>query len=194
MFEFAYVEQAPAAEISYEEIEEIRVEGTACMGACPRYIASIQPDDSYRFCGLKFAGVDGPQTGALPEHSFQALLQTVRDNAFLNRNSVESGKENCTIYITDGPGAHISVSFTNGETRRVYWYAGCQIENDPASADNDRPFRLSDDALALSTIMGHARELLIGEGLLPDPDNMAPIPREAFWTPDFPREDCGFDE
>lgn len=191
MFELAYVEQAA----SYDQIEEIRIEGTACLGPCPQYIVSVQPDDAYLFCGFKFANVVGPQPGRLPEGSFLSLLQTLRENEYLTRNSVDRGGDNCTSYFTDGPGARISVSFTNGEFRQLYWYAGCQVQVDGASTDSGLPYMsYSDDALALSAITGHARELLIAEGLLWAPESMPPIPREVFWNPGFPREECGFDE
>ena len=190
MFELAYVDQAA----SYGQIVEIRVEQTGCFGYCPSYIVSIEPDDAYLFCGLHFTRNEGPHSGVLPQNSFQALVRTLRDNEFLARNSVEPGSHNCTVFVTDHPSAYISVSFSSGNSIELYWYAGCRIEAHESPQTRPRPTRLSEDAVALSAIVDHARELLFAKNLLVDPTSFSELPREHIWGHGFPREDCGFDE
>lgn len=178
----------------YESIEMIQIESGWCLGPCPFYIATIEPNDTYRFCGLKFTSTDGLKTGLLPDNSFQSLVQTLSENQFLTLNSLEHGTDNCTVYSTHAASAFISVRFASGQTQRIFWYAGCHIEDENPSELHPRPTRLSDDAIALGNILAHTNQLFSEAGLFADQDSLGDIPREDFWTIHVSPEDCGFEE
>ena len=68
------------------------------------------------------------------------------------------------------------------------------MEAERTSQHGPRPTRLSNDAAALSAIVSHARQLFFDQGLLVDSASLPHIPREEFWTENFPSDECGIDK
>ncbi|PXA91736.1 hypothetical protein DMC47_25130 [Nostoc sp. 3335mG] len=107
-----------------------------CFGACPVYSVTLRPDGSGTFTGKRFTKVEGERafkTTPAAYQAFLARLQPYRPESGVRR--YEHGAKGCEQPITDMPSVDITWTRMIGDSQQLYYYFGCNREQNRAMAD-----------------------------------------------------------
>ncbi|MBI3652445.1 MAG: hypothetical protein HY231_15600 [Acidobacteria bacterium] len=111
----------------------ITMERTVCYGTCPHYKLTIYADGKVVFEGRDFVKKKGRFESHIASQQVEQLLtEFERANFFALRNSYATEADGCESLWTDHPTTTTSIK-TNGKTKTVAHYHGCQGAKIPQS-------------------------------------------------------------
>ena len=93
----------------------IKLERTACFGACPVYTVTIDAQGNVTYEGTRFVRVEGQQTDQIPTSTVATLLATARRVGFFDL------LDSYRAPISDLPTTYVTIT-ANGRTKRVEDY------------------------------------------------------------------------
>ena len=118
------------------ESDSITYETGPCFGACPVYSVTVRPDGSGMFTGKNFTAVTGTRAFKLtPDQyrAFAAKLAPYRPESGEVR--ISHGDPRCTQVATDLPSVDILWTRAIGDSQRLYYYFGCDMDKNAAMAE-----------------------------------------------------------
>jgi hypothetical protein len=112
-----------AATVSPSDADELRLERTACYGACPVYTVTVRANGDVAFDGRAFVRVFGPASRKVPATRARALVDRAQAAGFFG------WKDAYEFPVTDHPTTKITATI-GGRTKTISEYAACG--SDPA--------------------------------------------------------------
>jgi len=134
------------------EGDSIRYETGPCFGACPVYAVTVRPDGTGVFEGRRFTAVTGTRSFRLTRaqyDAFAARLAPYRPASGEMRYA--RGEANCRQVATDMPSVEVTWTRAIGDSQRLYFYYGCDMERNRAMAE---ALGHAPDALPIHDLVG----------------------------------------
>lgn len=108
---------------------QVTLERTPCFGACPVYRVTIRADGRVAYEGEQWVEVDGTREGrADPE--WLARLEKMLAGFAVDPGQYQYGKPACGQFMTDMPGARITIVRRSGNEQRYSYNEGCTATPD----------------------------------------------------------------
>lgn len=134
------------------EGDSITYETGPCFGACPIYSVTIRPDGSGVFTGKRFTAVTGEREFKLTPGQYKAFADRIAPyRPASGEVRYVQGEKNCEQVATDLPSVDITWTRAIGDSQKLYYYFGCDMEKNQAMSEalGDAP-----DELPLEELIG----------------------------------------
>ncbi|QIG79420.1 DUF6438 domain-containing protein [Stakelama tenebrarum] len=129
--------EAPPSGPIPTESESIRYQTSGCFGRCPVYQVTVRPDGTGTFVGERFTQVSGERDFTLTSaeyEAFKAKLAPYRPESGMRR--IAPGTSECENVATDLPSVDISWTRPIGDSQSLYFYYGCDMEENAQMAQD----------------------------------------------------------
>lgn len=124
----------------------ISLERTPCFGGCPIYTVTLRADGTVRFEGKRFTHVHGVATDSIDPAAVAHLLAGIEDAGFFSlADRYDYGEPTCTHYVTDQPGAVITVT-AGDRSKSIVHDHGCAGAPEQLSEIENRIDRVAGSA------------------------------------------------
>lgn len=134
------------------EGDSITYQTGPCFGACPVFSVTIRPDGSGVFTGKRFTAVEGERAfKATPAQyaAFAKALAPYRPQSGEVR--ISHGDPRCKQVATDLPSVEVVWMRAIGDSQKLYFYFGCDMEKNAPMAD---ALGNAPDALPIEELIG----------------------------------------